>query len=106
MTMRDRAAVDIDDVLRRPSSRRTASGTAANASLISTRSTSLKFQRARSNACRTAGTVPMPNIETRAPYRLANHGSAQLGGRRGFQCAVESPDRSANGVTQHAILVQ
>src|SRR5439155_1647596 len=45
----------------RPSSRRTARGTAANASLISTRSTSRRFQPARSSACRTAGTGPMPN---------------------------------------------
>ena len=45
-----------------PSSRRTASGTAANASLISTRSTSPRLQRARSRAWRTAGTGPMPNM--------------------------------------------
>src|SRR5437762_4517586 len=46
----------------RPSSRRTARGTAANASLISTRSTSRRFQPARSSACRTAGTGPIPNM--------------------------------------------
>ena len=34
-----------------------------------------------------------PGIEARAPQRLANHRSAQLGGWRGFQCAVEGPDR-------------
>ena len=60
--MRDRAAIDIGDVLRQAELAQDGERHGRERLVDSTRSTSLKFQRARSNACCTAGTGPMPNI--------------------------------------------
>ena len=93
MAVRDGATLDVDDVFRQPSSRRTASGTAANASLISTRSTSPSASSGRDRAlagrrapdrCRTCRARP-PRLRTRpgapigaSPSRSAKARSATI----------------------------
>ena len=89
MAMRDGAALDVDDVLGEPSSRRQASAIAAKASLISTRSTSPTDQPARCSACRTAGTGPRPNMPAR-PRRRRSETSRAIGARPCFSAQARS----------------
>src|SRR6202165_3931662 len=67
----------------KPSWRKTASGTAANASLISTRSRSARPQRARASACRTAGTGPMRTCPARPPQRRKRPSARSVRGYSG-----------------------
>ncbi len=89
VAMRDGAPIDIDDVVRQAKLRRHGEGTAANASLISKRSTSPSDHCARASACRTAGTGPMPNRPgSTAPTPYAT--SRPSGWRPCFSAAARS----------------